>query len=236
MGGGVRTSLSHLFPGSPFLLLLFSRLQASWPENCMREKYDVMVNSPVSTCSLTHKVADACQRMHILTWTPGVKPNVSNPWQVPLPAEPSISSTPVLLYKYHCSLYLISYTSLEYGPFVAFPLPLLRTSSLGIFYTINVSQKNAWERFQSGNETSKTVRQNVPFVYISWLTQVVCYSKGRLTSLWSLVLRNTGSSDWLPLLSRLLSFLPCSSSAVSWKFNKANVLASNPSAALLVFI
>lgn len=49
---------------------------------------------------------------------------------------------------------------------------LCPASSLAIFYTINVSQKNAWERFQSGNETSKTVRQNVPFVYMSWLTQV----------------------------------------------------------------
>lgn len=63
----MRTSLRHLFLGSLLLLLLFSRLQASWPENYMKEKYDVMVNSPVSTCSLTHKVADAWQRVHLLT-------------------------------------------------------------------------------------------------------------------------------------------------------------------------
>lgn len=184
--------------------------------------------------------APSLTRLQMHAYTPtfwhelqGLNPNVSDPWQVPLPTEPSVSSAPVLLHTYHCS-YLISHTSLEYGSFVAFPPPLLRTSSLTIMYTIHVSQKNAGKVFNQGMETSKTVRQHAPFVFISWLTQAVCYSKGRFTGLWtvtiapSLVLRNTGSPDWLPLPSRLLSFLSCSSSAISWKFNQTNVLGLQP--------
>lgn len=64
---------------------------------------------------------------------------------------------------------------------------------------------------------------------LRWFSQLFCYSHGSLTGIWavvtttiSLVLRNTGSPNWPHLPSSWLSFLSCSSSAVSWKFKRKN--------------
>lgn len=81
-------------------------LRSVWGEAWCHGQFSVSIHS------LTHKVADACQDIQLLTWALGLKSKASSLWLLPLPTEasitePPITSAPLLLYTY--PLFIILY-------------------------------------------------------------------------------------------------------------------------------
>jgi hypothetical protein len=74
-----------------------------------------------------------------------------------------------------------------------------------VSHTLPPQAQKEWGQL-SMNRTSKTVSQNQPFPFISWLTQVFCYRDGKMADAEYFVTAGTCRPCWLEKLKLKCAF------------------------------